>query len=263
MDFLNDILGLSEQQFLFFLLAFLRISALMSVAPMFGSRSVPIRVKVFLTLFLTIVILPALKTGQDLPELTLALLLPMAVKEILVGLFLGFSAKLVFEAFQFSGRIISNQMGLGVAELIDPESGSQVSAIGNLFSLVAIVLFLNLNGHYLIIEALYKSFEIAPLTNHQWLRSAAKVKMLTIFNDIFKIGVKLAAPAMATILLVEVSMAIMSRIVPQMNIFFIGMPVKLGVGMFIIIISLPIFYTFFEYVLTGWKRDLNQILNYL
>jgi len=263
MDFFNDILGLSEQQFMGFLLAFLRVSALVTVAPIFGSQSVPVRVKVFLSLFLTIVILPALRTEQNLSDLTLPLLLPMAAKEILVGLFLGFCAKLVFEAFQFGGRIISNQMGLGVAELIDPESGSQVSVIGNLFSLVAIVLFLNLNGHHLIISALYKSFEIAPLTNHQWLRSAAKVKMLTMFNDIFRIGVKLAAPAMVTIFLLEISMAIMARIVPQMNIFFIGMPVKLGAGMFVIIISLPIFYTFFEFVLSGWKQDLNQILGYL
>lgn len=263
MNFFNDILGLSEQQFLGFLLAFLRISALLSVAPLFGSRSVPVRVKVFLTLFLTIIILPALRTERDLSELTLPLLFPMAVKEILIGLFLGFSAKLVFEAFQFAGRIISNQMGLGVTQLMDPDSGSQVSVIGNLFSLVAIVLFLNLNGHHVVISALFKSFEIAPLTNHQWLRSAAKVKMLTMFNDIFKIGVKLAAPAIVTIFLLEVSMAIMARIVPQMNIFFIGLPVKLGVGMFVIIISMPIFYTFFEFVLSGWKRDLNRILNYL
>ena len=263
MDFFNDILGLSEQQFMGFLLAFLRVSALVTVAPIFGSQSVPVRVKVFLTLFLTIVILPALKTDQSLSDLTLPLLFPMAAKEILVGLFLGFSAKLVFEAFQFGGRIISNQMGLAVAELIDPESGSQVSVIGNLFSLVAIVLFLNLNGHHLIISALYKSFEIAPIANHQWLRSAAKVKMLTMFNDIFRIGVKLAAPAMVTIFLLEISMAIMARIVPQMNIFFIGMPVKLAAGMFVIIMSLPIFFTFFEFVLSGWKQDLNQILEYL
>ncbi len=93
--------------------------------------------------------------------------------------------------------------------------------------------------------------------------SAAKVKMLTMFNDIFRIGVKLAAPAMVTIFLLEISMAIMARIVPQMNIFFVGLPVKLGAGMFVIIISLPIFYIFFEFVLSGWKRDLNQILNYL
>ncbi len=263
MDFLNDILGLSEQQFMGFLLAFLRISALVSVAPVFGSRSVPVRIKVFLTLFLTIVMLPMLRTEQDLSELTFPVLFPMAVKEIVVGLFLGFCAKLILEAFQFSGRIISNQMGLGVAQIVNPESGTQSSVIGNLFSLVAIVLFLNLNGHHVVISALYKSFEIAPLTNHQWLKSAAKVKMLTMFNDIFRIGVKLAAPAMVTIFLVEVSMAIMARIVPQMNIFFIGLPVKLGVGMFIIIILLPIFYTFFEFVLSGWKQDLNRILHYL
>ena len=173
------------------------------------SQGVPARVKGFLTLFLTIAILPALRTEQDLSELTLPLLLPMAVKEILVGLFLGFSAKLIFEAFQFGGRIISNQMGLGIAELIDPESGSQVSAIGNLFSLVAIVLFLNLNGHHVIIQALYKCFEIAPLTNHQWLKCVAKVKMLTMFNDILKIVVKLAAPAMVMILLVGISFEIL------------------------------------------------------
>lgn len=263
MDILNDILGLTEQQFIGFMLAFIRISALISIAPLFGTRTVPIRVKVFLTFFLTIVILPWIKTQQDLSSLTLPALLPLAAKEILVGLFLGFSAKLIFESFQFAGRVISHQMGLGVAELIDPESGAQVSPIGNLFGLVALVLFLNFNGHHLIISALYKSFEIAPLTIHQWINSAARVKLVTMFNEIFIIGVKLASPAMVTIFLIEVSMAIMARIVPQMNIFFIGLPVRLAAGLFVVIASLPIFYVFFEVILAGWKQDLNRILNYL
>ncbi|HEX9654744.1 MAG TPA: flagellar biosynthetic protein FliR, partial [bacterium] len=152
---LNEVLGLSEKQLLGFLLTLARISALIAVAPLFGNQTVPKQVKIFLALLLTVTLTPLLKTAANVEVLTMTVFFPLAFKEVIIGLFLGFNTKLVFEGFQFAGRLISNQMGLNVAELIDPESGSQSSPIGNFFGMLALVLFLNLNGHHLILSALY------------------------------------------------------------------------------------------------------------
>lgn len=258
---LNDIIGLTEAQFVAFMLSFLRIMALVSVAPVLGSRAIPAQVKVFFSLFLTIILLPLLKAQPALASLSLTGLLPLAIKEVLMGLFFGFSAKFLFESFQFAGRMISTQMGLGMANIIDPENGAPSTPIGNIYSMVAIVLFLTLNGHHFVIAALYKSFEIAPVASMRMIPTAAHGTMLTMFNDLFVIGIKLAAPSMATLFLIEVCMAIMARIVPQMNIFFIGLPIRLSVGMFIVIASLPLVYVFYTTLLSQWKRDLASILN--
>ena len=259
---LNDFLGLTEEQFIAFFLALVRISALVSVVPILGSQTIPTRVKIFVSLFLTILILPMLKSQQEIESITLTMLLPLTLREVILGLFLGFNAKFLFESFQFAGRLISTQMGLGMAELVDPASGSQSTPIGTLFSLIAMVLFLILNGHHLIVSAVYKSFELAPVASLSFIAPAAKLKMMDLFNDLFIIGLKLAAPSMATLFLIEVSTGIMARIVPQMNIFFVALPLKLGVGMLIVIAFLPIFYLFFNSQLSIWQKDMVELIRY-
>ncbi len=260
---LNDIIGLSDQQFIGFFLAFLRIAAVLTVAPVIGSASVPAQVKIFLGLLLTVAVLPILRSSQDLAQLSIMQMWPLAVKEVAVGLFIGFNAKFIFESFQFAGRLISTQMGLGIANLVDPDNGQPVTPIGNIYSMMALVFFLTLNGHHFIITALYKSFELVPVHSLSLIAPAAKSKMLLMFNQLFEIGIKLAAPTMATLFLIETCMGIMARIVPRMNIFFVGLPLRLGVGLLIFIASLPVFYTFFTTILDGWQRNMSGILRYL
>ena len=199
---------------------------------------------------------------NNFSSLTLLGLVPLTFKEVLIGLFLGFNAKFMFESFQFAGRLISTQMGLGMANLVDPDNGQPVTPFGNIYSFMAIVFFLSLNGHHFMISALYKSFELAPVYSVDLLHPMAKIKMMTMFNGIFAIGIKLAAPVMATLFLIEVCMAIMARVVPKMNIFFIGMPIRLAVGTLVVIASFPMFYLFVNTLLPVWKRDLSSILTY-
>lgn len=257
---ISEILGLSYNQFILFFLTLVRISALLMVAPIFGSQVIPVRMKIFISLFLTLIIWPIINTQDKVVYLSFKSLISMTGKEIIIGLFLGFNAKFIFEAFQFAGRLISHQMGLAMAELINPESGAQASPVGTVFSLLTILFFLNLNGHHFIISAIYKSFEMVPIVNSNLIRPAAGEKMLSMFNEIFTTGLKLAAPAMAIIFLIEVCMGIMGRLVPQMNIFFIGLPLRLGVGLLILVALMPVLYMFFELVFKTWQRDLKDLL---
>ncbi|RMD93825.1 MAG: type III secretion protein, partial [Calditrichaeota bacterium] len=158
------------------------------------------------------------------------------------------------------GRIIGNQMGLGIAELIDPESGAQASPVGNFYSLTAILLFLILNGHHFIIAAIYETFRFIPLNTNSFISTLAIKQLLLAFNELFKIAIKIAAPALVTLFIIEVCMGIMARLVPQMNIFFIGLPVRLGIGLFILIASLPIFNLLLESFIKLWQRDLISLI---
>jgi len=259
---LEQVYGLSIEQFIGFVLVFLRISATISVGPVLGSQSIPPQIKVFFSLFLTIVFLPMIKVDAGLTGLGMRELAPLAIKEVFLGLFLGFNAKLIFESFQIAGRLISAQMGLGMANLIDPESGAPVTPIGNIYSMLAIVFFLSFNGHHFVISALYKSFDLSPVSSLRMISIAGQQKMLSILNELFVIGVKLAAPSIATLFLIEACMGIMARIVPQMNIFFIGLPIRLGVGLFVVIASFSLFYILFSSIYELWKRDIIGITSY-
>ena len=257
-----DIFGLTESQFIGFFLAFIRIGALISVAPILGSQSIPAQLKVFLALLLSVTMLPAIKNQPELETITLIGLSPLIFKEVVLGLFLGFNAKFIFESYQFAGSLVSTQMGLGMANLVDPDSGQPVTPIGNIYTLFIMLVFLFLNGHHILISALYKSFEVSPTGGYGFILEGAQLKMVSLFNELFIIGIKLAAPSMATVFLIEVCMAIMARIVPQMNIFFIGLPVRLGIGLFIVIASLPMYYLFFSNHLLSWTHDIFSILKF-
>jgi len=259
---LQDLIGLTEEQFIIFFLAFVRISALISIAPFFGSRVIPVKVRVFVSFFLTIVIVPMLKQHVHIENVTLIELFPLTMKEAFLGMFLVFNAKLFFESFSFAGRVIGRQMGLGLSQLIDPESGSQVTPIGTIYGMTAILLFLLFNGHHILLSALYRSFDLIPITAMFKVTSASLIKMLTIFNTLFVLGLKLAAPAIVILFVLDASMGIVARIVPQMNIFFVGLPVKLGVGLFAVILSLPVFYLLFQTMFSLWGHDINGLLNH-
>lgn len=259
---LKQIIGLTDAQLLAFILAFVRITSMVAVAPILGSQSVPVQVKVFFSLLLAFLLVPMLKSDQRLEALTLPGMTPLVLKEVTVGIFLGLIAKFLFEGFQFAGWLISTQMGLGMAQLVDPASGQPSTPISNIYGMVAIVIFLILNGHHFLLTALYRSFDVLSVGDLRFLKPAAGRQMMTMFNDLFVVGIKLAAPSMATLFLIEVCMGIMARMVPQMNIFFIGLPIRLSVGLFIIIASLPVFYVFLSSLMGVWKRDITRIITF-
>ncbi len=258
---LIEVFGISSEQLIGFSLTFIRILAVVAVAPLFGSRTIPARVKIVLAIFLTIIIWPILDMQKFGNNLQFKSLFTLTFKEVIIGLFLGFNAKFLFEAFNFAGRLISQQMGLMMAELVNPESGAQVSPIENILSLMAILFFIYLEGHIFIITAIHKSFLVIPVASLTLIRSGAGEKMLSMFNNIFILGLKFASPVVAIIFLIEICMGILARIVPQMNIFFIGLPIRLGVGLLILTTMIPLSYLFFNSIFKIWQLDLNTIIN--
>lgn len=216
---------------------FLRALALFTALPVLGTRTVPARVRIGLAAFV------ALAAQASLPAVpAVALDSPAAfilvLQQLVVGLALGFSVRLVFAAVEFAGEIIGLQMGLNFASFFDPTSNAQVSAVARFFGNIAMLLFIVINGHLMVLMAALESFERFPVDGH-FMQAVAQMRLHELGAGLFASALWIALPMMALLLFVNLTLGIISRVAPQMNIFAVGFPVTLTVGMLGITATLP------------------------
>ena len=234
-------LDVSVAQFQIFLLLFVRTIGVLAVAPIFGHRAVISQSKAGFAFALALVLFPVV-------PVTLAAttdLIPyvfIAVKEMVMGMMFGFVAKLVFVAVQFAGEVIGIDIGFGVVNVIDPLSAEQISIIGTFKNLIALVTFLLIDGHHILLQALAESFTMVPLGGIQLSELLAR-GLIEMTSGVFVMAIKMAAPVVTALFLTSVALGVMARTVPQMNVFVVGFPLKIGVGMGMLVISLPLFQT--------------------
>lgn len=236
---------LTPNDVIFFMLVLSRVAGIFAALPVFGGRAVPMRLKALTVLMITLVCFPAISvTLPQLPSDVFALAL-LAFGEVMIGLTLAFIAQIIFSAVEFSGQIIGMQMGLTISSILDPSQGTQTQIMSVLQTLFATLIFLSLNIHHVFIRAIMDSFKAIPLGG--WHLSGELVNFLVIRTaDIFIIGVRLAAPVMVALLLTSVSLGIMARAFPQMNIFMISLPLNVGLGLVILGMTLTIFFHVLE-----------------
>jgi flagellar biosynthetic protein FliR len=216
---------------------FLRVLALFSALPVLGQRSVPVRVRVGLAALIVIAAQASLP-----PVPAIALDSPQAfvlvVHNVLIGLTLGFAVRIVFAAVEFAGELIGLQMGLNYAGFFDPASGSQGTATARLFGTTVAFLFIAINGHLLVVAAVVRSFEAFPVADapFAFLRALAPH---TWGAEVFTIGLWIALPLVGMLLFVNCVLGVVSRVAPQMNVFAVGFPITLGVGLLGLLATLP------------------------
>lgn len=234
-------LDISVAQFQVFLLVFLRTLGVLAVAPIFGHRAVISQSKAGFAFALALVLFPStpvtMAVTTDLAPYVLG-----AVKEILLGMMFGFVAKLVFVAVQFAGEIIGIDIGFGVVNVIDPLSAEQISIIGTFKNLIAMVTFLMIDGHHILLQALAESLAMVPLGGVQLTELLAQ-GLVEMTSKVFGMAIKLAAPVVVSLFLTSVALGIMARTMPQMNVFIVGFPLKIAVGMGMMAMTLPLFQT--------------------
>lgn len=248
-------------QFHVFLLVLLRVSALIVVAPIFGHRLFLARAKVGMAFMISVVIFPSVADSTlGLPEgfFPYALIL---IREVLMGAVLGFSVLLIFIGVQFAGQLAGLQMGFGIVNVIDPQSNDQVSIIGQFLNVLAVLLILSLDGHHIILNGLMTSFEAVPLGGVVFKVPVAE-KLIELANEVFIVAIKISAPIMISLFLVSVAMGVLARTVPQMNVFIVGFPIQLAVGIFIMVSSLPLFRIVLEKSLQVLERDFFSLINF-
>jgi flagellar biosynthetic protein FliR len=226
------------EKLLSFSMILTRISAFFLLVPVFSSVTIPVRIRAAMAVLLTIffsVIAPTTITVKGVSTIEAVLLI---ANEATYGLALGLIASLIFSVVKFSGRIIERQMGLAMAEIMDPLSSERTRPLGSLLEMIFVILFLSANGHHLLILIIARSYEAFP---------AGQIPTLSILaggvveagSTMFVAGLRLAAPMLAAFLLLMIVLAILARAVPEMNILFISFPLRVGLGLLMAAIFLP------------------------
>jgi flagellar biosynthetic protein FliR len=250
----------SPEQVGAFLFVFLRMTAMVAVLPVFGDRPVLLRVRGGLSLILAFLVFPFADAGPvaALAENLVSLVVSMAA-EVLVGVVLGFAVRCVFAGIQYAGELAGIQMGFSVASVIDPVTGNQESIIANFQYLMALVVFLAVNGHHSLFLAVNESFRIIPLGGI----SVSGPLVQTIFEwtrGVFVVAVKIGAPVMAALLFTNVALGIVARTVPQINIFIVGFPLQIAVGLLFLGLSVPVFVAIAGRLFARFPGELGAVL---
>lgn len=219
-----------------FLLVLARLGGLVATAPVLGHALVPVRIRAGIAAVLAATLTPLVATAPE--PASLAALIGLVAVEGAIGVVIGLVAQFVLAGVQLGGQLAGIQMGFGIVNLIDPQTHSQVSVIAEWEQLLALLVFLVLDVHHLLIRALLGSFQAAP-PGMVALTGASLRGVVAMASDLFVVGVRIAAPVMIALLLTNGALGVLARTVPQLNVFVVGFPLNVGVGLVLLGASLP------------------------
>ncbi len=214
-----------------FWLTFFRVSLVVFMLPFYGGDNIPVQVKGAFCLVLTMALWPHLTIDGSLFPGHLMTLALMLLGELLMGLLLGLAVHFIFAGIQTGGQMLGFQMGFSMANAVDPMSGAQIGITSHLLYMVALLCFLALDGHLHLLRALAATFGLIPPGGLLFTPMLIK-DVLELSAEMFVLAVKIAAPVLASLFLIELALALMARAAPQMNLLMIGMPLKIAVGFF-------------------------------
>ena len=230
----------SENQVLLFTLMFVRVGGIIFFTPILGSTNVPSHAKIGLIFFVTLMVFPLVDfTFVEFPKGLFSFTLLIS-SELLIGMIIGFSVRLLMSAVQIAGTTIGFQMGFGIVNVIDPVTSTQVSVIAQFQNLVGFLIFLSINAHHIVLNSIAYSFQLIPPLGFEFSGEMVNIYM-NIVRDVFVISVKIAGPLIATLLFTSVALGMIARTVPQMNVFIVGFPLQIGLGLLMIGLTLPLF----------------------
>lgn len=253
-----------ETSFPLFLLLLCRLTAFFVIAPIFSGYGVPAHFKVGLATLIALLVVGV----QSPPEqIAFDWHFPLLVmQETFIGMSIGFIAMLFLTALQVAGTAIDVQMGFMIANVFDPQTGAQTPLMGSLKYLFAVLIFLSLNGHHMLLDGVMMSMQVAPVGRtpvFSWDSGSLAQLMTLSFNDMFLMAFKIAAPIVASLFLVDVGLGVIARTVPQMNIFVVGLPVKIMASFTVLLLVLPGFVWLFERLFQHIAMTMRELINLL
>jgi flagellar biosynthetic protein FliR len=252
-------LNISLPQLQLFFLVFLRIGAILMSMPVFESNAMPHLFKLSLAFTVSLILFPLLKLNPLPVSGSIFTLGIDAAKEILLGLTIGFSVKFIFAGVQLAGQLAGYQMGLAIAQVLDPAGSEQIPLLAQFNNLVALMIFLSINAHYWFIQALVQSYRIVPPLSAQFGGSLME-QLIHLGGNIFVIAIQVGAPVIAVLLVTSAAFGLVARTVPQMNVFIVAMPLKIGVGLIFLGFSLPYFAAFLKKIFNGLGEHILLML---
>lgn len=250
------------QGFSVFVLIFCRISSFFVVAPIFSSRTLPATFKIGLSGIVSFLVLLIIGYNQSVPS-DLNYILFM-LREVLIGLLMGYVAFLIFAVIQMAGSFIDIQVGFGIANVIDPMTGASAPVLGNLKYIVATLVFLSINGHHYLLDAIIRSFNWIPLSNKLFQKiygGDLSEFLIRTFSQSFLLAFQMAAPIIVALFVTDLALGFLARTAPQFNIFVIGIPVKIIVGLLVLLILVPTFIYAFQSLFQVLFNSLHDLLS--
>jgi flagellar biosynthetic protein FliR len=241
-----------------FMLAFARIGTMVMLMPGFGETNIPVRIKLSIALLLTLIMLPLHRQAYQIDMQSLTSLLVLMLQEIFIGVVLGATARVTLGALQTAGAVIAQQMGLGFVTSVDPTQGQQGLLIGNFLTLLGVTLLFATDSHHLVIAALNDSYKIfAP---GEMMASGDVASLATrAFAAAFKIGLQLSAPFLVFGLVFNIGLGVLARLMPQMQVYFVGAPLSILAGFLILAAVLAAMMgTFLDYFV-GVMHDMSPL----
>jgi len=220
---------------------FIRTLALFAGMPVFSQRAVPQRVKIGLALFIAVAAQPSLPAMPVVPLDSLPQLLVVVAQQLLIGLAMGFAVRLVFASLEFAGELIGLQMGLNFAGFFDPSTGSQGTSSSRFLGSMVAFLFIAINGHLMLINALVESFQAFPVGEEPF--RFLRVAQPQVWGaEVFRMGLWIALPLVTMLLFVNLVLGIISRVAPQLNVFSVGFPLTVSIGLVGLVATLPLMH---------------------
>jgi flagellar biosynthetic protein FliR len=257
---MNHLITIAVPQFQSALIVMFRTAGILAALPVFGSRNIPMPVKTGLVVLLGLVLAPLLPP-MNLPADPVLLTFGMA-NEVMIGLVIGLAVRLFFASLEVAGDLMGTQMGFGIAHLIDPLTAHQTPVVASFQTVLASLTFLTLDAHYMVVESVASSFEfIEPFAGH--LSAGLAEDILALMQQVFVVALKLAAPVLATVLAINVMMAVLGRTVPQLNVFILSFPLTIACGLAVMALALPYSISLFEAEFVRLDDTLRGLLRVL
>ncbi|RMG72302.1 MAG: type III secretion protein [Nitrospirae bacterium] len=245
-------IGIKNNELVAFLMVLLRVSIVLVVLPVFGSKSFPAQFRIGLILTLSLALTPFVEVRADVDDIAM-----LVVRETLFSITLALMVRVLFFAIDTAGQAISTATGMSMANVFNPEIG-QSTEISRFYSIIAIFLFFALDMHHYFIYALAKSFHFVPVGTAD-IGSIVKTG-ISLGEKIFVLAVKLSAPAITIVLITNILLGILYKLIPQFNIFFVAYPLYLALGFLIILLTIPMVVVLINGYFSDMKSGLNNLL---
>ena len=222
-----------------FTLISVRVGALFLTTPALSMQSIPMTIKGAIVAILCVLAMSTMNPSLELAALTPLQLVAVALVEAVVGGVMGLAVMMFFAAVSFTGNLIGIQMGFAIANVVDPSTNQQNGILSQVLNLMALALFITLDGHIVMLQALFQSFDIIPLGAAAIQTQPLMGELITMGSDIFSLGLKMGLPVICVVLLVNVGLATLARTVPQVNIFVLGFLITISIGLLILGMAMP------------------------
>ncbi len=245
--------------FMIFLFIFIRIVAVFVTAPLFSNQAFPPLAKMALALVVSYLVFTFINKDGIQLEISIWFIAVNVIKEFITGALLGFSVSLVFFAISFAGTLIGFDIGLGMASVLNPSEGTNNNVLGEYLYILGVLVFILINGHHYIIRAVIYSFSLIPL-GYYTINAEVYDFIIKVGASVFVLAVKIASPILVSFFLVHLAEGIMARVIPQMQVFFVTMPLKIGLGIALLMVSIPLYLYMIKNLLNSYEEKLYHLI---